>query len=534
MDRPGAQIDVACPEAVREEFRAAWVEEARAILTAVGWGSHPVVTREMAGGLALMMSAPIDALYAACDVNEAAFDAARARITGEAPPDREEVAASLRALIAGETNPPLLRLRDEAARRGVPFLPDADEVSLGLGARSRTFAADGLPAPEDVDWDSLGEVPVVLVTGTNGKSTTVRLLASIAKAAGKVAGTSSTDGVVVDGEMVEAGDYSGPEGARRVLRDPRVEIAILETARGGLLRRGLAVPRADVALVTNVAEDHLGDGMIGDLDTLAEIKLTVARAVKDGGLLVLNGEDRMLRRHAPDDGTEIRWFGPGEGDRTAVWLADLVPIDEIPITYGGAARHNVANALAAAVAAEALGFDRESIGAGLRSFGGGPEENPGRGNRFDLGGATAILDYAHNPEGYRALIGMIGAIPARRRLIILGQAGDRTDQAIGDLVRMAWTSRPDRVVVKEMESLLRGREKGEVPSVIVTELRRLGMPADGIVRAPTELHAVKEALAWAREGDLLLLLCHSERPAALALLQELTEKGWRPGDPLPA
>jgi UDP-N-acetylmuramyl tripeptide synthase len=359
-------------------------------------------------------------------------------------------------------------------------------------------------------------------------------------AAGRTPGFSSTDGVVVGGEFVERGDYSGPEGARHVLRNPRTEIAILETARGGLLRRGLAVEGADVAVVTNIAEDHLGDWGLSDLDTLTNIKLVVAKAVDPDGGLVLNAEDPILADAAKSLGQSPRWFALDadadarlDGGTLVLHGEPVIPAGEIPIAMGGAARHNIANSLAALLVGSRLGLDRESMAEGLRSFSTGPEENPGRMNLFDLGGVRAMVDYAHNPHGYRALFATAKAMPAERRLVVLGQAGDRPDEAIRELVRIANDAGLDRVIVKEMADLLRGRETGEVPAIVEAELRRLGMPKENVSRAPSEIDAARDALRWARPGDLLFLLTHQDRPAVLDLLGRLVRDGWRPGDELP-
>ncbi|MEN8149310.1 MAG: Mur ligase family protein [Planctomycetota bacterium] len=554
-ERPAAVVDVACSDDLSGSIEATWREEASRMLAAVGWPDEVLASRAFPGGLSLAFTAPIDALFAATEVNDWAIDAAVARVAGEPAPDFEPAAERLRGLIGEEENPALLRLRDAAAARGVRFLSDEDHASVGLGSGARVFFVGDLPAPDAIEWDAIHDVPVALVTGTNGKSTTVRLLASIVSASGRVPGFSSTDGVVVGGAAVREGDYSGPEGARHVLRNEKTEIAILETARGGLLRRGLAVDRADVVVVTNIAEDHLGDFGLGDLATLARIKLVTTRAVESPAHLVFNAEDPILVRHAAElpgppawfaldaenasvraareAGSAAAWF-----DGRALWLAEggteteVVAVEDVPIALGGAARHNVANALAALLAAARLGRSPEEMAAGLGGFAGSPEENPGRANVFDLGGVKAVVDYAHNPHGYRALFATAAAIPAKRRLVVLGQAGDRPDDAIRELARVAWSAGLDRVVVKEMGTLLRGRERGEVPALIEAELEALDLPAGAVSRAEDEVDAVRQALAWATEGDLLFLLTHEDRPGVLALLSRLHRDGWRPGDPI--
>jgi len=386
------------------------------------------------------------------------------------------------------------------------------------------------------------------VTGTNGKTTTVRLVAAMARAAGRVAGLTCTDVISVEGEVIDRGDFSGPGGARTLLRDRRVELAVLETARGGILRRGLAVRRADAALVTNVAADHLGDFGIGDLDALADAKMVVTRVVGPGGRVVLNADDPRLVARAGRTAAPVIWFSldperspacrlaAGEsawvlhGEALERWQSGgrqhMAHVDDIPIAFGGAARHNVANALAALALGSALGLPEDLMLRGLRAVRGTPEDNLGRGNVLALGGVTILLDYAHNPHGVAALRGIVASLLARRRLILLGQAGDRDEESIRDLARAAWSLSPDRVVIKELPEMLRGRELGDVPAILEDELRRLGAGDDVIARAANELDAVEQALAWARKGDLLVLLVHTQRAEVLALLEKLREGGW--------
>ncbi|MEN8144334.1 MAG: Mur ligase family protein, partial [Gemmatimonadota bacterium] len=277
-DHPGVVIDVAVPdESDAAALGQLWEQEARLLLDAVGWDSQQTRVRSFRGGISLVLSAPVDALYAACEVNETALAAARDRFrTGaESSLPGQAAVEQLLSTIAEEANPPLLALKQAAEQRGVAFLSDDEVASVGLGTGSASWPVDALPGPSEVPWDEIHDIPVLVVTGTNGKTTTVRLLASIARAAGLVAGSTSTDGITVDGTLVDAGDWSGPGGARVVARDRRIEIVLLEAARGGLLRRGLGVTRASAAAVTNVAEDHMGEFGVSDLDELADVKLVV-------------------------------------------------------------------------------------------------------------------------------------------------------------------------------------------------------------------------------------------------------------------
>jgi len=188
--------------------------------------------------------------------------------------------------------------------------------------------------------------------------------------------------------------------------------------------------------------------------------------------------------------------------------------------------------LGAIAVGSALGLPIVAMASGLRKFRGSPADNPGRGNRFDLGGVGVLVEFAHNPHSFRALFETAAALPAARRLILVGHAGDRTDEAIRELARVAWQSRPDRVVIKEMHEYLRGRAEGEIPALFEEELRRLGAPPEAIGRAGSELEAVRQALGWARPGDLLLLTIHAHREEVLDLLKRLQDRGWAPGQEL--
>jgi UDP-N-acetylmuramyl tripeptide synthase len=544
-DLEGAVLDVALSDEEAAPVTEAWVRQAGRILEAVGWPAEELCVRRFPGGANLGLSAQIDRLYAATEVNEWALEAAVAELAGRAPGAAEvaEAAVRLREAIAEESNPALLTLRDAAVRRRVSFLWDAELATLGLGAGSLTWRVDDLPTPREVPWDQVSDVPVVLVTGTNGKTTTVRLLAAMVRAAGAVVGTTSTDRVEVDGEVLDQGDCAGPGGARTLLRDRRVEVAVLEVARGGLLRRGLALRHAEAAAVTNVAADHLGEFGVGDLAALAEAKLVPARVIKPQGRVVLNADDPELVSRIGNFGAPVVWFSldpdqPGFDDLlvrgdAGCTLEDgelvrygeerrqvIARVDEVPITFGGAARHNVANALCAIGLAGALGLSVDAMAGGLRGFRGTPEDNPGRGNLLDVGGARVLIDYAHNPHGLAALAGLAAALPAERRLIVLGQAGDRDEAALRELARAAWSFHPDLVVVKELPEMLRGRAAGEVPALLEDELLRLGASPAALVRAEDDPDAVRKALAWSRPGDLLVLLVHTRRAEVLEILEQ--------------
>jgi len=553
-----------------------WRREATRVCERLGW-SPRLRERVHVGSdgayLGLFLSAPPDQLEAAVAVAEHAWGVAAAR--GPVPPPF----ADLEALARAAREPRLAALLDAADARGVVATFDDDAVSVGAGARARTFPRGALPAADEVAWDALGNVPLGLVTGSNGKTTVARLAAAILRAAGHTVGVSTTDGVRVDAPgadsagvhaALEDGDWAGPGGARRVLRDSRVTAAVLETARGGLLRRGLAVRRATAAVVTNVAADHLGEYGIADVDGVAQAKLLVAHALRDeGATLVAPADDAVLVRRvhalARDAPFGLCWTSadPRQADaavraatsgalrgRACVVLAgedgdviasydgrawhDLARVADVPIAAGGAARHNVANAASAAALAIALGAPLAAVRAGLRAFGAGARDNPGRLERFAVGGATVVVDYAHNPDGLAALHAATRALPAARRLLLLGQAGDRDDAALDALAAAAWDGGAvDRVVLKELPTMRRGRAAGEVSARLRDALRRGGAPDAVIADAGSEADGVRAALAWARPGDLLVLPLHESREAVIGWLDAVARSGWRAGEPLP-
>jgi UDP-N-acetylmuramyl tripeptide synthase len=319
------------------------------------------------------------------------------------------------------------------------------------------------------------------------------------------------------------------------------------------LRRGLAIPRADVAVVTNVAADHLGEMGVHTLEDLTEVKFVVRRAADH---LVLNADDPEVRRRGEFAKGPITWVSQNPEDPlilahladggAAALLEDgvlvhragegrevLLPAVDVPITVGGLARYNVTNALCAAAAALRLGLPTDAVRRGLAEFESDPKTNPGRLNDFEFGGVRALVDFAHNPHGMQALFELVAALPHDRMAVLLGQAGDRDNTSIVDLARITAAIRPDLVVVKQMTSHLRGRTAGEVIQMIDATLREHDLPPEAIEHAPSELDAVRRALRWAQDGDLLLLLSHVERGAVLQLLTRLDREGWRAGDDLP-
>ena len=434
------------------------------------------------------------------------------------------------------------------------FLTDDEHASVGTGAGALVWPVESLPDPGDVNWDKVFDVPSVLITGTNGKTTTVRMVDAICRRAGRTTGFTCTDGIFVDGELLDGGDWSGPGGGRAVLRDNRVELAVLETARGGMLRRGLALERAQGALVTNVAADHLGEWGILTVDDVAKAKLTVAKAVRHGAPLVVNADDAVLADAARTLSRPLTWIAIGQaepvraqmGPQEVAWVAQdgwivrldggkwtpVVEISALPATLDGAALYNVSNALGAAALSHAIGVGDAAIASGLAGFHPSPDQSPGRTNLFDVGGIRVLVDFVHNPHGFAAVGTLIKHLAPSRLGLMVGHAGDRDDEAIVQLSRAVWALAPERIAVKELSNYLRGRQAGEVPGIIRKELLRLGAPTGMISVHPDEVEATRGLFRWAQAGDLLLLSTLAQREQVLGLVRRLQSQGWGPHMPL--
>lgn len=567
----GVLLEVRLPddEALRTWLCEQWVEAAEALSSGLFWPGIEcqvhVFGEDGAWEAMLFFEAPIDQLMFATELNELAWVCAEhavmfpgsTRIDSVVYERMKSVSAAVRA-----QHPTFDGVHRTAIARDVTVTFDDELVSLGSGGGALVWPLAKLPDATTIDWDSIRDVPFALVTGSNGKTTTTRLVAAMFRAAGHVTGWCCSDGVWVDDEQLDEGDFSGPAGARIVLRDSRVQAAVLETARGGILRRGLAVHRATSAIITNIAADHFGEYGVHTLRDLAAAKFVVAHAVGEAGRLVLNADDETIVSFAPSlrigrPPVPIVWFSMkpthpvlddhilGGGDaatvhdgrvmlhREMVWH-DLGDIADMPLTLGGAAPHNVANILGASLLGAVTGIPVDAIRQTLQTFGASPSDNAGRLQLYQFGGMRALIDYAHNPDGLAALCRTANAMSATRRLLVLGQAGNRDDSQLRALVDAAWSvTHFDRVIIKEMERMLRGRAVGEVPAVFIDELNRLGVPRDRVEIAPSEFEAIRRAFAWARDGDVLVCPVHTDKQVVLEWLARVRNAQWQTGMPLP-
>ena len=411
------------------------------------------------------------------------------------------------------------------------------EVNAAPGFRMHMAPSEG--KPRDVAGPVLdmlfppgspSRIPIAAVTGTNGKTTTARMLAHIHKLAGHTVGLTSTDGVYIDGNRTVEGDMTGPVAARMVLADPHVDVAVLETARGGLLRAGMGYPYCDVGACLNVKEDHLGLRGIDTLEQLAKVKRIVVEVARDTAVLnaddplclamadytdaksicyvTMNPEHPLVREHIRAGGRAVALEAGVNGQMITIYdKGSHIPLlwtHLVPATLEGRAAHNVQNAMFAAAMAFSMGVKLEDIRHGLRTFDASFFQAPGRMNVFDEHPFKVILDYGHNPDAVEVMCQLTDRLePTGRRICVMAGPGDRRDEDIRAIARRT-AGRFDHYICRR-DDQLRGRKPDEVPLMLRETLVEAGVPTDRIQVIPDEQQAVDAALRMARPGDLLLV-----------------------------
>lgn len=429
------------------------------------------------------------------------------------------------------------------------------EVNAAPGFRMHVCPSQGLPrnvAAPVLDMlfppGKPNRIPIIAITGTNGKTTTTRLIAHIYKQTGQVVGYTTTDGIYIDDHLVEKGDTTGPQSAQVILKDPTVEVAVLETARGGILRSGLAFEMSDIGVVLNVAADHLGIGDIDTIEQMAQVKSVVAEAVSPYGYAILNADDPLVAQMAAKVKGHVAFFSMNpenelvknhtrQGGLAAVyehgylsilrgdWALRIEQAVHVPVTMMGMAPFMIANALAASLAAFAQGVPIEAIRAALTTFRASVEQTPGRMNLFNLGRYHALVDYAHNPAGYEA-VGSFVRNWQGDRIGVVGGPGDRRDQDFIELGKLA-AQIFNRIIVKEDEDL-RGRPSGEAAELICQGILQ-AKPDSEYEVILNEKEAINAGLDRAATGGLVVIF--PERvSSAISLIQErspLPENGYQ-------
>ena len=493
------------------------------------------------------------------ELAEDALDAAariiRDLLRGDDPEIDETVATLVRTYRRARPDPTSLAVIEEARRRGIPVRRNAEDrtIQLGLGATRHDLGAAMAKLAEPQSRSSVppldrssdiiaslyppgapSRIPVIATTGTNGKTTTTRLIAHLFREHGQRVGYTTTDGVYFQDALLLEGDLTGPFAANMILSHPEVDVAVLETARGGILRAGLGYDECDVAVVLNVTADHLGMRGIDTVEQLAEVKAVVPSVVRPDGYAVLNADDPLvaaMRERTPgqvaffsmlpvganpvvelhlaaggiiarveetDDGAEELVIRQGSQRLT------LGPVADVPLSFGGHARFQIGNLLAAALAGFTQGVPLDTIRRGLMSFAPSASRTPGRLNVIETVRGRVLLDYAHNAAAIAGLLDFVRRLPANRRMALLGVPGDRRDADLREVGRLC--AGLDLAVFKEHEDYRRGRPPGETARIMADGALSAGMPADRVRSFDDEAPAVAATLEMMQPGDVVALI----------------------------
>lgn len=387
-------------------------------------------------------------------------------------------------------------------------------------------------------------IPLVAVTGTNGKTTTTRLIAHILSLSGYIVGMTTSSGIYIDGECIFKGDTTGPKSALAVLTNKNVDAAVLETARGGIIREGLAYDLADVGVITNITEDHLGLDEVETIEQLAKVKALVGESVKEGGYVIINGDDKMsisiLHRlksnliifsSYKDNGVmqeNIKSGGYGVYEDKGNLIIQkntncqqLMAIKDIGISMKGILKYNIENAMSACSAAIALGIDYDTIRNGLMSFYCNEVQNPGRFNMYSVNDIMVILDYGHNIEGYRCVLDGLKHIKHNKLIGVIGVPGDRLDSDIIEVGKCAGENF-DNIFIKE-DKVRRGRAKGEVADLLEKGVLRSKFYKMNIKKILDETEAFKRALNFAKAGDIVIIFFEKYEPLVDIVKSKINE-----------
>lgn len=492
-------------------------EKAKKACTYFKWGDPRLLENDT--GYSLAMEAPIDQLYAACVLLEWACE------------DEDWTTSVIDRIQREEKeNRHLRALYEFCVENHIPYTVDEDYFCIGYGLYAQSFSWTDLPIPAHVKRPQ--SIPVVAITGTNGKTTTTRMLSSISKMAGYSVGATSSDGVVIDGETIVSGDWTGAGAARKVLRHSTVNFAILETARGGLMRRGMVIRDVDVVGITNVSRDHFGTWGIESLVTLQRAKLSIVFSLRRDGILVLNKAhtdlyELFVNEYLPKrpDIRVVMYTTQTKNEEVycqngIIYLnhEPLCSTTDIPLTLQGHAQYNIENALLAITIAHLQGVSPQQIRDGLSVLLPDPKHSQGRSNIFLYNGGTVIVDFAHNEGGVRAMVELVESIRPKRSFMVLGQAGDRNSSLLQGMANAAAKLSCQHYWIKQIEKHTSERSARDTALILREAMEDSLIESNKITICESELDAARLAFQQIGEGDVLLFFSHTHYQEIIQIL----------------
>lgn len=537
----GTVLDVPLIEN-RDELTKLFYQEANKFLPALGWEEIKIVHKFFNNGVRFAFISPVDITMPACDVIDFVWASARQGFETGTFKTIEVAKKELIPIIDEDKNIVYRRLYELAKSKGLNAFRDKNKAFIGSGTGCYEFDLDN-DSIDSINWENIYDIPAIIVTGTNGKTTTVRLTDYICRVAGKLTGYTSTDWVKVNDELIDEGDYSGPTGHQFVLTNKKVEVALLESARGGLLKRGLIESFVNAAAVTNVSADHLGEDGIETVAELAEAKSIVFRTMGEGSHAVINLDNSYMKERFDKlncakivvtqnpEAHDMKYYLAKADyaciveDGNFVWVdgdtkTNLLAVAEAPLTVKGFAKHNIENAMIAISLSFKLGVDFVDITRALKSYKNDTKVNRGRANIFEWDNKVAVLDYAHNEAGIEALLSMMKAYDkGGKKYMMIGTTGDRKYliAGINDIVLKYGV---DFIVIKETEKYLRGAKQMELPLMIRKDLADKGFDISKTYISHGELEGVKYILDKLEDNDIAIFCCQAELEAVANYLEE--------------
>lgn len=530
----GAVIDISCEKDNNKQIAELFEDELHYILAKLPVKDYDIKTLVFANGINIAVRYPYDLLMVACDILDWVWLEIVDHFDKDLPIRRQKAVKIFTQMIVENQRIILRKVYAKAQSLKLNFSIYKDMIILGSGYKQFRIKQSQVTKLTDIPWKKIANIPSILVTGTNGKTTTTRLTEFICRKAKLKSGYCSTDWVMVNGRKVAEGDLSGPSGHQYVMMNPKVEVAVLEAARGGIVKRGLLPNFATVATITNISYDHIGQNGINTLDDLARAKGVVYDALADDGIAIINLDDAHITKlniknrkaYLSTKLTSNEMTTYLTEDNYVVYLEDgaiilqtlhdkftLNQIDEIPLTVYGLASYNYENILHAVALSYAVGVTPEQIVFGLKKFGADDKSNFGRWNYYHSEQhGHLVVDIAHNPAGLANILNLATGFKTLKNLtgklwLMYGNTADRRD-TIPEIVAIIKKYNVDTVVIKEFQESLRGSQLGEMPQVFYDELIKQGYPEAQIKVIPNELEATHYILANSQPDDMCLLCSH--------------------------